>query len=133
MAGTDHIQTQLEAISQLTFQQWFRGRAAYVRTHQPVAADIGEQAMRADYIADKAWWYRVYEPQQYPTFAQAAQAASQELPDPHGSPRAMRRGWLEQIDAAITTAARNIPSHQWATTLIPAHVLEGLSRSNRDG
>lgn len=132
MAESDHVEAQLDAISHLTFQQWFTGRAAYVRTHQPAAADQGEQAMRADYIADKAWWYRIYQPEQFPTFAHAARAASQELPTPQGVSRTMRRGWLEQIDAAITAASRNIPSHQWSTTLIPAHVITGLARSSRE-
>lgn len=119
----EHIDAQLHAIAQLTFQQWFTGRAAYFRDHMPVAADLGEQAMRADYIADKAWWYLTYEPGTYPSFARAAQAATSELPTPVGQARSGRRGWLEEIDIAITAAAGQIPSRQWATTLIPSDIL----------
>lgn len=129
MTDSDHVNTQLDAIARLTFQQWFNGRAAYVRAFRPVAADFGEQAMRADYIADKAWWYRLYEPATHPTLAAAVAAASRELPTPTGPTRSMRRGWLEKIDITITGAARHVPSHQWATTLIPGEVIAELRRS----
>jgi len=121
--GSAHAQAQVEAITQLTFQQWFNGRAVYVREFVPVASDFGEQAMRADYIADKAWWYRAYASENYPTFASAVAAASAELPTPTGKTRSMRRGWLEKIDIAITSAARQVPSGQWSTTLIPKNVV----------
>lgn len=120
----DHRSAQLQAISQLTFQQWFSGRAAFVREWQPAAADVGEQAIRADYIADKAWWFRRHQPADYPTFEAAAAAAATELPAPRGAQRAIGQGWLAQADAAITAAARNIPSRQWATTLIPIEIIE---------
>lgn len=129
MTDSDHVRTELQAMGHMTFQQWFNGRADFVRRHQPVAADLGEQAMRADYIADKAWWYRRYQPQQYADLAQAVAAAASELPTPAGVSRSMRRGWLEQIDMAITAAARQIPSHQWATTLIPQQILQRISES----
>ena len=82
----------------------------------------------ADYIADKAWWYRTHEPANHATFADAAAAASGELPAPAGHPRSMRRGWLEEIDAAITAAAVGVPSRQWAATLIPADVIADIAR-----
>lgn len=124
------MRRQLAALAALTFQQWFTGRAAYVREFSPAAADFGEQAMRADYIAEKAWWLHTYEAEQYPTFAAAVAGASAELPTPTGKLRSMRRGWLEQIDIAITSAAREVPSRQWATTLIPAHVIDGIDRGD---
>lgn len=124
MTDRDHARAQLQAIGSLTFQQWFNGRAAYVREWQPVAPDIGEQAMRADYIADKAWWYLKYSPQTHSSLEHASATAATELPTPVGSPRSMRRGWLEEIDMAITAVARQIPSRQWSTTLIPADVFE---------
>lgn len=130
MKGSAHAEAQVNAITQLTFQQWFNGRAVYVREFVPVAPDFGEQAMRADYIADKAWWYRTYQPEKYPAFADAVVAASAELPTPTGKTRSMRRGWLERIDLAITGAARQIPSAQWSTTLIPKGVIVDLIRGD---
>lgn len=124
----EHEAAQLDALSRLTFQEWFNGRAAYVREHSPLAADFGEQAMRADYLADKGWWYRLYQQQEHPTFADGVAAASQELPTPTGSARSMRRGWLERIDLAVTAAARQTPSGQWSTTLIPQNVIDELRR-----
>lgn len=124
----EHETAQLDALSRLTFQEWFNGRAAFVHAHSPVAADFGEQAMRADYLADKGWWYRIYEPQAHPTLAEGVAAASTELPTPTGSVRSMRRGWLERIDLAVTAAARRTPSSQWATTLIPQDIIEELRR-----
>lgn len=124
-----HAEVQIEAITRLTFQQWFTGRAAYFRTLTPIAPDLGEQAMRADYIADKSWWYLTYDPESCQTFAGAAAAATRELPTPTGHARSMRRGWLEAIDVAITSAARQTPSRQWATTLIPESVIRGVFRS----
>lgn len=128
MRATDHAHSQLDAISQLTFQQWFHGRAEYVRSFRPPAPDSGEQVMRADYLADKGWWYRVYLPHEHPSFASGVRAAMRELPTPAGTTRSLRRGWLEQIDLAVTAAARTVPSHQWATTLIPQDVIEELRR-----
>lgn len=130
MASGAHVEHQLAALAQLTFQQWFTGRAAYVREFSPTAADFGEQAMRADYIAEKAWWLRTYEAEHYRDYAAAVAAASAELPQPSGNLRSMRRGWLEQVDAAITSAARNIPSRQWATTLIPHDIIDGIVRGD---
>src|SRR5699024_7984034 len=109
VASGAHVDRQLAALAELTFQQWFTGRAAYVREFAPTAADFGEQAMRADYIAEKAWWLRTYDAARHPDYAAAVAAASAELPRPSGNLRSMRRGWLEQVDAAITSAARNIP------------------------
>ena len=131
MAVTDHVNSQLDALSHMTFQQWFRGRAAHVRDHTPAAADTGEQAMRADYLADKGWWYRVHLPHEHPTFASGVRAAARELPTPAGARRSLRRGWLEEIDLAVTAAAREVPSHQWATTLIPRGAIEAARRSRR--
>lgn len=129
MTDSAHVDAQLEALAQMTYQQWFTGRAAYLTQFRPVAADSGEQAMRADYLADKGWWYHLYDGAAHPTFADGVRAADAELPTPAAASRSLRRGWLERIDLAVTAAARYVPSQQWATTLIPRGILEDLRGS----
>lgn len=115
-----HVQAQVAAISQLTYRQWFAGRAAFATAFTPVSPDFGEQAMRADYIADKAWWLLANEPGSYLTLAEATAAAAAELPPPSGARRTARRGWLEELDVAVTASVLTVPSRQWGTTLVPS-------------
>ncbi|QGH69026.1 hypothetical protein [Pseudactinotalea sp. HY158] len=115
----EHLAEQVAALRALTFTQWFDGRSAAARRFRPTARDLGEQALRADYIADKARWLRTYEPGAHPTLAAATLAARGELPDPAPSSRRAPRAWADRLDAEIAAAAAALPARQWASTLVP--------------
>lgn len=115
----DHLAEQVAALRSLTFTQWFTGRAAATGEYRPAARDLGEQALRADYVADKAWWLFTYEPERYPTLAEATAAALAELPEPAPSPRVPPPTWADRLDAQISAAAADLPARQWASTVVP--------------